>query len=277
VPVESVRAGLALAAAVQVGLGGRVGGRILVLGGTREGRELADALARAGLDPVTSLAGRTSRPRTPAGGTTRSGGFGGVEGLAAYVSDAVDAIVDASHPYAAAISANAAAAATRTGVPLLRVDRPGWGGHPDASQWRWVADHDEAAAAAATAGERPLLTVGRQRLARYAGPLADHAVLARIADLAPGAAGDAPQWSARWRLLVARGPFEQDGERELFAGHGVDVLVTKDSGGEDTAAKLTVARLLSVPVVVVRRPPPVPGVPVVTDVAAALSWCAQHR
>lgn len=254
------------------------GARILVLGGTREGRELADALARAGFAPVSSLAGRTSAPATPAAGMARTGGFGGVDGLIRWLTDpgtAPRAIVDASHPYAERMSAHAAAAAGVAGVPLLRLDRPGWGDGADAAGWHWVDDHPAAARMVAGGlGTRPFLTIGRQRLRGYAGPLADLPVLARVAE---PPSGDAPTWPARWKVVAARGPFTLDGELALFDRYRLDVLVTKDSGGGDTVAKLDAAAARGVPVVVVRRPPPPTGVPVVRDVVGALSWCARQR
>ncbi len=254
------------------------GARILVLGGTREGRELAHALAPAGFTPVTSLAGRTSAPAASGDGLTRTGGFGGVDGLVAWLTDpatAPRAIVDASHPYAARMSAHAAAGAAKTGVPLLRLHRPGWGDRADAARWHWVGDHEAAAGLIAEGlGSRPFLTIGRQRLPGYAAPLAALPVLARVAELPPP---NAPAWPASWTVLAARGPFWLDAELALFDRYRVDVLVTKDSGGADTVAKLDAAAARGVPVVVLRRPPPPPGVPVVRDVADALSWCARFR
>lgn len=252
------------------------GVRILVLGGTHEGRELADALAREGFTPVTSLAGRTSAPAVPTGGVARTGGFGGVHGLVAWLSDpatAPRAIVDASHPYAARMSRHAAAAAAAAGVPLLRLDRPGWCDRADAAGWHWVDDHEDAAELVAGGlGTRPFLTIGRQRLPGYAAPLATLPVLARVAELP---SRDAPAWPASWTVFAARGPFALDGELALFDRYLVDVLVTKDSGGADTVAKLDAAAARGVPVVVVRRPPPPAGVPVLRDVAGALNWCAR--
>ena len=231
--------------------------RVLVLGGTGEARELAALLVDDGDDVLTSLAGRVARPRLPMG-ETRIGGFGGAAPLAAYARE-FDAVVDATHPFAATISAHAA----HVDVPLLRLARPGW---KDPGGWRWVDGHDDAAAAAAGLGERPFLTIGRQSLGRFVGPLVAHDVLARVVD-PPDVVVPAP-----WRVLLSRGPYDVDAERALMAVHGTDVLVTKDSGGEHTRAKLDVAAERGAAVVVVRRPPPPDGVSCVDDVAAARRW-----
>lgn len=237
-------------------------GAVLVLGGTAEARRLAAALHAEGVDVVSSLAGRVTRPALPAG-RVRTGGFGGPEGLARYLRDAgVGQVIDATHPFAARISANAALACAATEVPLVRLQRPGWRGHPDADRWTWVADA-AAARAAAAASRRPFLTTGRQSLSDFA-PWADRAVLARVVD------PPEQPLPERWTLLLARGPYERDAEQALMIGHGADCLVTKDSGGDLTSAKLDAAGALGVPVVVIERPPPPPGVPLVTTVADAL-------
>jgi len=242
--------------------------RVLLLGGTAEARALAAALVEDGLDVTSSLAGRVSRPRMPAG-TTRVGGFGGAEGLAAALEE-YDVLVDATHPFAATISASAARAAVATGVPLLRLSRPGWAGLPEAERWTWVDDHEQAARAAAGRGT-VFLTTGRQTLDRFVPALREATVLVRVVDpldqpVPPG-----------WTVLTARGPYERDAERELMREHGVDVLVTKDSGGELTRAKLDAAGDLGVAVVVVRRPPAPEGVPEVSDVAGVLAWLRERR
>lgn len=235
---------------------------VLVLGGTGEARRLAAALDAEQIPVVSSLAGRVSRPALPVG-EVRVGGFGGPEGLAAYLrATGVAAVVDATHPFAARISANAAVACAATGVPLVRLQRPGWREHPDADRWTWVSDA-EAARTAADGARRPFLTTGRQSLPDFL-PWADRAVLARVVD--PPETPLPPAWT----LLLARGPYQRDAEQALLAGHGVDCLLTKDSGGDLTAAKLAAAGALGVPVVVLERPAPPPGVPLVTTVAQAL-------
>lgn len=238
--------------------------RVLLLGGTAEARELAGVLVAAGHDVTTSLAGRVARPRLPVG-EVRIGGFGGVQGLRAALAS-YDVVVDATHPFAATISAHAAAAcgAEMPVVPLLRLARPGWCG-----DFAWVSSHAEAAAAAA-ACSRPFLTVGRQSLGDFVGPLADHPVLARVVD--PPQIELPPSWT----VLLSRGPYELDAESALLRERRIDVLVTKDSGGAHTEAKLAAARLLGVPIVVVRRPPAPAGVVTVEDVAAAARWVADR-
>ncbi len=241
---------------------------MLLLGGTAEARALARALEGTGVRFTSSLAGRVARPRMPVG-ETRVGGFGGVEGLQAYLrSEGVSAVVDATHPFAAAISRHAAVACGTEGVPLLRLERPGWSTHPDAGRWHWVDSHDEAAAATLRLGRRPFLSIGRQSLGSFAGPLHDLAALVRVVD-----EPETPLPPA-WTVRLSRGPYDLEAERALLAGHGTDVLVTKDSGGSHTSAKLDAARDLGAEVVVVRRPPTPPGVETVSDVGAAADWAA---
>jgi len=156
---------------------------VLVLGGTGEARALATALDAENIDFVSSLAGRVSRPRLPVG-NVRVGGFGGVEGLAGYMrQNDITAVVDATHPFATTISANAVGACALFAVPLLRLARPGWADLPCADQWHWVESHEEAAETAARLGSRILLTTGRQPLDRFVQPLGSHDVVARDGSL----------------------------------------------------------------------------------------------
>ncbi|MGC3993089.1 MAG: cobalt-precorrin-6A reductase [Propionicimonas sp.] len=240
---------------------------VLLLGGTAEARELAAALVAAGIAVTTSLAGDVAEPRLP-DGEVRVGGFGGAEGLARYLREHdISAVVDATHPFAARISANAAQACATTGVPLLRLERPGWSQRPDASGWHWVDCLDDARTAAEALGNRVFLAVGRQELGTFAG-WADRYVLARVVD-APDI-----EVPGTWEVLRARGPFRLADELDLLASRAIDVLVTKDSGGA-TDAKLDAAAQLGVRVVAVRRPQPPAGVPVVETVDQALAWLAR--
>jgi precorrin-6A/cobalt-precorrin-6A reductase len=235
--------------------------RILLLGGTSEARALAELLVAEGLQVTSSLAGRVADPRLPVG-DVRVGGFGGVDGLRTAVTG-YDAVIDATHPFAKNISANAAAACTA--VPLLRLERPGWADVAGDS-WHWVDSHEQAAATARRLGDRPFLTVGRQELDRFIPDLREHAVLARVVQ-----APDAPV-PAAWRLVMSRGPYALSGEIGLMNEHRSDVLITKDSGGQYTWPKMAAAERLAVPVVIVARPPREAGVPTVHDVSEAAAW-----
>ncbi|WP_028709614.1 cobalt-precorrin-6A reductase [Propionicicella superfundia] len=240
---------------------------VLLLGGTAEARRLAGLLVADGIPLVTSLAGDVEQVRTPPG-DVRIGGFGGAPGMMSYLrSRAVTAVIDATHPFAARITANAATACTAAEVPLLRLSRPSWGDRPDAAGWHWVDSLAAARVVAESLGRRVFLSIGRQGVAEF-GAWTDRYVLVRVVD------PPADPVPAAWEVLRARGPFELADEVALLGGRRIDVLVTKDSGGVSTAAKLDAAARLAVPVVVVRRPPVPPGVPVVATVAEAHAWVA---
>ncbi|MGW7333245.1 cobalt-precorrin-6A reductase [Streptomyces sp. NPDC054840] len=234
---------------------------VLILGGTTEARRLAEALApEPSCHVTTSLAGRVASPVLPPG-ETRIGGFGGVAGLAAWiVAHGVTHVVDATHPFAERMSFHAADAAALTGVPLLALRRPGWTPEPG-DDWAFVDSLADAAALLPGLGSRAFLTTGRMGLHTFA-HLTDTWFLVRSVD--PPAAPAPPQLE----VLLARGPFTLDDERELIARHRIDVLVTKDSGGSATAPKLAAAREAGIPVLVVRRPAVPEGVPETGSVEA---------
>jgi len=237
--------------------------RILILGGTGEARELATALVTAGADVVSSLAGRVSQPRLPEG-PVRIGGFGGADGLAAFLlRDGITHVVDATHPFAGTITANAARAAAEAGVPLLVLRRPCWEADPS---WQGVADIRMAAVAVARwPGQDVFLTTGRRDLDAFA---ADdlHEFLVRTVDPPDGPV------PPRMTLILDRGPYTVQSESALMREHGTGLLVTKNSGGPMTAAKLTAARDLGVQVVMVARPALPPDSTVVATVADTLRW-----
>jgi precorrin-6A/cobalt-precorrin-6A reductase len=242
--------------------------RVLILGGTGEARELAARLRAAGTDVLSSLAGRTRQPRLP-DGEVHTGGFGGPDGLAAFLrEEAVTHLIDATHPFADVITANAALAAKDAGVPRLVLRQPAW--QPDPS-WHTVADIREAAhTVRAWPGEAVFLTTGRRELGAFAAD-DSHRFLVRTVD---PPAGLVPP---RMTLILGRGPYTAEGESALLRDHGIGLLVTKNSGGSMTAAKLAAARDLGVQVVMVRRPPLPPGSTVVATVPEALHWISCGR
>ena len=245
--------------------------RLLILGGTAEGRALAAAAeARFGpsLTVISALAGRTRAPILPAG-EVRIGGFGGADGLAAYLRDErIGLLIDATHPYATQISAQACEAAAQAGTERLVLVRPPWQPVPG-DRWIDVATVEEAATAIPVEAKRVFLTVGVRSLA----PFAAHPDLWFLVRLVDEPAEPIPL--ARHRLICARGPFAEEDERALLEEHRIDCLVTRASGGEATAAKLAAARALGLPVVMVRRPPPPPG-PCASSVEEALTWIEER-
>ena len=237
--------------------------RILILGGTGEASALVRGLLAldAGFAPTLSLAGRTSQPKAEPV-PVRTGGFGGPEGLAAWIArEGTDLVVDATHPFAARIGANAARACALTGVPLLAIRRPAW--TPEAGD-RWIGVPDMAAAAAALGPvpRRVFLTVGRQEVAAFAAAPQHDYVARAIEDLALAV--------PRFTAIRARGPFDAAAEAAFLVARGIDILVSKNSGGGATYGKIAAARALGLPVVMVSRPEK-PAVPSVPDAAAALA------
>jgi precorrin-6A/cobalt-precorrin-6A reductase len=240
--------------------------RILILGGTQEGYALAERLADvAGLEIISSLAGRTQSPRRPKG-QMRSGGFGGAEGLARYLrSEKIAYLVNATHPFADQISANAAAAADAAGVPLLRLLRPGWTAQAE-DRWIMAGDMAEAAELCRREGGRIFLTTGSGDLDAFAEIRNAHFVVRVV---------DAPEIMPLhdYTTITARGPFSLADELALMSEHHVNLLVTKNSGGGATYAKLDAARKLRLPVIMVERPAIAlePRSPVAEDVEAAVA------
>lgn len=234
--------------------------RILLLGGTTEARHLAEHLAT---DPTvavtTSLAGRTTTPLLPAG-EVRIGGFGGVDGLTDWLrAHRVDAVVDATHPFATTITANAVAATRQLGLPLLLLRRPGWPSRPG---WHHVATLAAATARLPELGRRVFLTTGRMDLTV---PVALPDLWFLLRSVQPP---DGPPPNVT--VVTGRGPFTVADELALLRAHRIDVLLTRDSGGD--TAKLDAADAHGIPVLVLDRPAPPPDVPTVPTEQDAMAW-----
>lgn len=246
--------------------------RILILGGTHEAFQLAERLAATGgVDFISSLAGRTREPRRPKG-EVRTGGFGGADGLARYLRDeSVTHVINATHPFAAQISANAVAAAEATGVPLLRLLRPAWTARRDD---RWVAARHtaEAAEQCRREGGRIFLTLGSGELDAFSEIRNAHFLVRMV---------DAPQQVplSDYRVITARGPFSLQDELRLLAEHHIGLVVAKNSGGEATYAKIEAARRMGLPVVMIERPAIAldPRSPAVASVEDVIAWVKQAR
>jgi precorrin-6A/cobalt-precorrin-6A reductase len=239
--------------------------RVLILGGTTEARELATALVAGSVCAVvSSLAGRVVSPHRPVG-EVRVGGFGGATGLSSWIgSHAISALIDVTHPFAATISRSAATAAAACDVPLLALRRPAWvPGEGD--RWQDAASLDDAALMLRQLGRRHFLTIGRQGVSSFA-DVTDAWFLVRAVDRP-----EAPT-PPHMELLLGRGPYSLDAEIAVMRGHRVDTLITKNSGGQATVAKLDGARALGLPVVMVQRPPTPAGVAQVADVPSAVRW-----
>jgi precorrin-6A/cobalt-precorrin-6A reductase len=250
-----------------------MGHHILLLGGTTEARALAEHLAtRADLRVTLSLAGRTANPAAlPV--PVRVGGFGGAEGLADYLrAEHITVLLDATHPYAARISANAHLAARQAGVTLLALRRPPWE-KTAADDWRDVADVPAACAALGDAPRRVFLALGRQEVAGFA-QAPQHRYLIRSVDPI-----DPPPPMPDVTCLTARGPFTLADEAALLAAHGIEAIVCKNSGGTASLAKLVAARALRLPVFLLARPmmPEGPAFASVAETLAALDHALSRR
>jgi precorrin-6A/cobalt-precorrin-6A reductase len=238
--------------------------RILLLGGTTEANLVAEAIARADLSGVYSYAGRTEAPMgQPI--HMRVGGFGGVAGLVAYLqAERITHLIDATHPFAAQMSANAVAAAVATGTPLIALERAPW---TPAESDRWTQVPDLAAAVAALEGpaRRVFLAIGRQHLDPFAAQ-PQHRYLLRLVDPPTG-----PLPLPIADVVVARGPFTAAGDIALMRDHETDLVVAKNAGGKGAVAKIAAARSLGLPVVMIDRPM-IPARQVARTVAEVMSW-----
>jgi precorrin-6A/cobalt-precorrin-6A reductase len=240
--------------------------RALILGGTGDANQLAERCVREKIDAVYSYAGRTQIP-LPHSLPTRIGGFGGVAGLADYIREqGITHVVDATHPFAAEMSRHAVEACAATGIPLLALERAPWiraaGDH-----WIEVADIDAAVAALPEERARVFLAIGRQHLAPFAAK-PQHAYTLRFVDAPDGAL---PLPDAE--VIVSRGPFTLEGDRELMRSRGIEFLVARNSGGAGARAKIDAARELDLPVIMIERPA-LPERPRVKSVQEVLAWLA---
>jgi precorrin-6A/cobalt-precorrin-6A reductase len=219
--------------------------RILILGGTGEAREIARRLALEGRDVISSLAGATEAPLVP-DGRVRSGSFGGKSGLEDFLRrEAIALVIDATHPFAVEISKNGAAAAETCGIGFLRLDRSGWTAAPGD---RWIAVKDIAEAAQRAPQKVPIfLTIGRKQIGDFIGR---EGLCGLVRSIEP----PKEQLPDRWSLFLARPPFTVESEIAIMLEHRIAMLVSKNSGGEQSAAKLVAARQLQIPVLMVERP-----------------------
>lgn len=245
--------------------------RILILGGTTEATVLARRLAGDTRFAVTvSLAGRTENPRPVADVAVRSGGFGGAAGLARWLADSgVEAVVDATHPFAAQISANAAAATNELRLPLCTILRPKWSAEPG-DCWHTVPNMGQAADALGATPRRVFLSVGRQGVGAFQSA-SQHTYVVR--SIEPPAGESLP---ADTMLIQARGPFTRDDEIDLLRQHRIDVVVTKNAGGPATYAKIEAARQLAIPVVMIERPAKA-GRHIVSTTEDVLDWLGERH
>ncbi|MGZ4525209.1 MAG: cobalt-precorrin-6A reductase [Mycobacterium sp.] len=235
--------------------------RVLLLGGTAEGRALAKALYPR-IDIVSSLAGRVPDPALPVG-PVRIGGFGGVEGLRRWLLDErIDAVIDATHPFAATMTAHAAEVCGELDIPHLVLARPAWN---PGSAIVVESDTTAAEAVAEQVFSRVFLTTGRSGTKAFAHSDAWFLIRAVTEP-------DRASLPRRHQLVLSRGPYRYDGELALLREHRIDALVTKNSGGDMTRAKLDAAAALGIPVVMVARPPLPAGVTAVGSVGEAAEW-----
>jgi len=239
--------------------------RLLILGGTTEASALARLLAGdPRVDPILSLAGRTATP-APQPIKTRSGGFGGIDGLVRYLRDEkIDAVIDATHPYADQMSAHAVSACAATGLPLTSIVRGAWR-QVAGDRWQDVPDTDAAARALGPAPRRVFLSLGRQELHAF-GAAPQHHYIARVIE-APAHADLPPDL----KVIQARGPFDLAAETRLLSDEKIEVMVSKNAGGPATYAKIEAARALGLPVIMIARPHK-PAGHVIATAEEATAW-----
>ena len=221
--------------------------RLLILGGTREASDLARAVADAGIDAVLSYAGRVARPAAQPV-PVRVGGFGGAEGLAAYLrAEGITRLIDATHPFAAQMSHNAVAAAAAADIPLAALTRPAWTPQPG-DRWHHVPDIAGAVDALTGPSRRVMLAVGRMHLDAFA-TQPQHHYLLRLVD-----PPETPPPLPEQTVTVSRGPFTVAEDTALMRGHGIEIVVAKNAGGAGARAKLDAARALGLEVIMIDRP-----------------------
>jgi precorrin-6A/cobalt-precorrin-6A reductase len=242
--------------------------RILILGGTAEARQLAGRLAgRADLDVTLSLAGRTASPAAQ-GVPVRIGGFGGAKGLADYLTgERIDVLIDATHPYATIISANAVAAARQSRVPLIALRRPPWVAVAG-DRWREVGDAREAIGALGQTPRRVFVALGRNELGSFCDAPQHHYLIRSVDPVEP------PLPLPQVEYITGRGPFSEADDHALLKSHRIDVVIAKNSGGSATYGKIAAARALEVEVIMLRRPV-LPDAPTVATVDEAIAWLDQ--
>lgn len=241
---------------------------ILILGGTTEAMALARLIAKRGeISARLSLAGRTQEPVLPPI-PARIGGFGGVEGLSRFLAENnVKAVIDATHPFAARIKANAALACAQTGTPLLALGRAEWSREPG-DKWIEVADAREAASALGEAPRRVFLTAGRLEVPAFLDHTQHHYLIRTI---------DPPEaLPPQATLILDRGPFDAEAEARLMQRERIDSLVTKNSGGAATYGKIAAARQLGLPVIMMTRPKTPDGVAFTADTEEAYAFALRH-
>jgi len=243
-----------------------MGANLLVLGGTTEATRLAAALANAGIAGTFSYAGRVDRPRDQSL-PVRIGGFGGPQGLADWLrAHAITHVIDATHPFAEQMSRNAVAACAECHLPLLALTRPPWE-RQDGDTWREVDSIAEAVQALGSTPRRVMLAIGRMHLDEFA-KAPGHFYLLRLVD-----APDTPLPFPDCEIEVSRGPFTIADDRALMERHRIDLVVSKNSGGDGARAKIDAARARGLPVIMIRRPV-LPQRAEVHDVDAVFVWLA---